>query len=276
MFIRLLLLLCLSFPCLATELRVCADDRNVPPLIYADGMGIAQYLLPVATEALGITLRLYYRPQPRCLYEAAQGQFDAVLVVSPNTKTEPFVAFPRNPAGELETQYAFVNMKVIAFRMKGSTARWDGTQFLDFTLPVLYESGVPIVNLFMEALPAPSRASARTPIHMMQMMRLGRADIAVGLEPAVRYAMQQNDPEQQFEVVEPPLLRTSAFIAFGKPFAKAHPELTRQLWEQIRLLSDGEEWQAIKAQVMKNQLPPTLQLEQAVQLGLEPATSRAP
>ena len=276
MFIRLLLLLCLSFPCLATELRVCADDRNVPPLIYADGMGIAQYLVPEATEALGIKLRLFYKPQPRCLYEAAQGQMDAVLVASPNPKTEPFVVFPRNAAGEPEIKYAFLNMKVIAFRMKGANARWDGTQFLDFKLPVLYESGVPAVNIFMDKLPAPSRASARTPIHMMQMMRLGRADIAVGLEPAVRYAMQQNDPEHQFEVVEPPLFISSLYIGFGKPFAKAHPELTRQLWEQIRLLSDGEEWQAIKAQVMKNQLPPTPQLEQAAQLGLEPAASRAP
>ena len=275
MFIRLLLLLCLSFPCLATELRVCADDRHVPPLLYIDGMGIAQYLLPLATEALGIKLRLYYRPQPRCLYGAAQGQFDAVLVASLNPNTEPFVIFPRNARGELEMQYAYLNMKVVAFRMKGATARWDGTQFLDLKLPVLYESGVPIVNVLMEKLPAPSRASAKTPIHMMQMMRLGRADIAVGLEPAVRYAMQQNDPEHRFEVIEPPLLRAATFIAFGKPFTEAHPALPRQLWEQIRQLSNSEEWQSIKAQVMNNQLPPTPQLERAVQLGLQP-DARAP
>jgi ABC-type amino acid transport substrate-binding protein len=110
---------------------------------------------------------------------------------------------------------------------------------------------------------------------MMQMMRLGRADIAVGLEPAVRYAMQQNDPENQFEIIEPALFSSSVYFAFGKSFAKAHPALTRQIWEQIRLFSAGQEWQTIKAQVMKNQLPPTPQLEQAVQLGLEP-DSRAP
>ena len=275
MTLRLLLLMCLSCSGFANELRICADDRNVPPLLYSDGMGIAQYMVPLATEALGVTVRLYHRPQPRCLYGAANGQFDALLLASPNTKTEPFVVFPTNVKGMPDSRYAFVSMRVVAFRMKGANARWDGEHFLDLTLPVLYESGVPTVNMFMDKLPAPSRASARTPIHMMQMMRLGRADIAVGLEPAVRYAMQQNDPDQQFEVIEPPLFTSSLFLAFSKPFANANPALTRQLWEQIRLLSNGDEWQSIKAQVMNNQLPPTPQLERAVQLGLQP-DARAP
>ena len=268
--LRFLLLISLSCSCFATELRICADDRNVPPLLYQQGMGIAQYMVPLAGDALGMTVRLYHRPQPRCLYGAANGQFDGLLTASPNAITDPVLVFPTNPDGIPDSRYAFTRMKVVAFRLKGTRARWDGQQFRDFRLPVLYESGVPAVSMFMEKLPAPSRASARTPIHMMQMMRLGRADIAVGLEPAVRYAMQQDDPDQHFEIIEPALFTSATFLAFSKTFARDQPELAGKLWEQIRLLTDSADWQAIKDQVMNNQLPPTLQLEQAVQLGLQP------
>ena len=52
---RLLLLLCLSTACQATQLRVCADNRNVPPLSFIGGMGeMPSFSKPSANLALGV------------------------------------------------------------------------------------------------------------------------------------------------------------------------------------------------------------------------------
>ena len=62
-FCLLLLLLCLSTACQATQLRVCADNRNVPPLSFIGGMGEAQYLLAQAAGNLQLRLSIsYHRP----------------------------------------------------------------------------------------------------------------------------------------------------------------------------------------------------------------------
>ncbi len=256
MFLRSLILLCLTFPCLATELRVCGDNRNVPPLVYVGGMGAVQYMLPVAADNLGITLSIAYHPQPRCLQEAATGHFDGLITASPNSIMNKALVFPHDASGAVDFSRAYLTMRVVAFRMKGNPSSWDGRQFINLRQPVLYETGVPAVQLLMEQLPAPSRASARTPVHMIEMMRLGRADIAIGLEPAVAYALQSHDPRHEFEILDKPLLESPIFLGLSKTFVAQHPQLAEALWDEIRRIKQSPEWLQIRDQVMNNQLPP--------------------
>lgn len=265
MLLRLLLLSLLAGPALAVELRVCADNRNIPPLVYANGMGSAQYLLPIAAANLGMHLSISYHPQPRCMLGVEQQRFDALMTVSPNAATFSLVDFPQTGDGHYDHNRAYLNMSVVAFRMKNNPATWDGKQFSRLTKPVLYESGVPAVNLTMQKLAAPSKASARTPVHMIQMMRLGRADIGIGLEPAVSYVLKTEDPEDEFEIFQPPLFSAAIYLGIGKAFHAANPELSQDLWDEIQQLKNSPEWHAIEEQVLNNQLPPTVELLNANQ-----------
>ena len=263
--LRLLLLLCLSSACLATEFRVCGDYRTVPPLIYVDGMGVTQYMLPVAAKNLDLQLSITYHPQPRCLQETLAGHFDAVMASGIAPQALASLDFPKNAQGQIDPTRAYMTMRVVAFRMKGNPSDWDGHQFINLRKPVLYESGVAVIQLAMRNLSAPSRASARTPVQMIEMMRLGRADIAIGLEPAVVYALQSNDPNQEFEILQQPLLVTPAFLGLGKPFVKAHPELAERIWREIERIRRSPEWEKVEMQVLNNQLPPTPELLKATQ-----------
>ncbi|MDP3847658.1 MAG: hypothetical protein Q8R10_14665 [Pseudomonas sp.] len=264
----LLLLLLLPFSCLATEFRVCGDYRNVPPLIYTQGLGAAQYFMLKAAENLQLKLTLDYHPQPRCIHEVAQGHYDALLVSTPSHAVNDVAVFPAGPLGQLDTSRAYLLMRVVAFKIKGNPADWDGQQFSHLTLPVLFESGVPVVQMLMNKLSVPSRASAKTPVHMIGMMRLGRADIAIGLEPAIAYALKDNDPQEQFVILSPPLLETPVFLAMGKRVMARNPMLAEQIWDEIKRLREGPEWQKISAQVLNNQLTPTA-------AGLKPAIQPA-
>lgn len=256
MLIRLLLLLCLSWPCMATELRVCADYRDVPPLSYIGGMGTAQYLLAKAAQNLGMPLSISYRPQARCLLELADQRFDAMLMASPNALTTPVLAFPQDGSGQIDPSRAYMGMRIVAFRIKGSRAGWDGRQFVHLDKPVLFENGVPGIGALMEKLPAPSRASARTTAQMIEMMRMGRAEIAVGLEPAIRFALQSHDRQGLFEILEPELQQTLIYLGISKQHVARHPDQAKLLWNELWRINNSPEWLQIRDQVMRNQLAP--------------------
>lgn len=256
MVLRTLLTCLLSVPALATELRVCSDNRNVPPLIYVDGMGAAQYILPRVAANLGLDLSIVYHPQPRCLLEVDQGHFDAVLVAAPNPITLNTLAFPITKDGQFDRNRAYLDMTVVAFRLKTSQAQWDGKHFSNLDKQVLYEVGVPSIHSLMQEIDVPSKASARTPVHMINMMRLQRADIGIGLGPAVAYALHVEDPDAEFEIIQPPLLQTTAYLGLGKTFQAANPELSERLWDEIRRFIASPQWQAVAEQVQNNHLPP--------------------
>lgn len=252
----LVITLLLSFPCLAKEFRVCGDYRDLPPLTYAQGLGAAQYFMLKAAENLQLQLTLDAHPQPRCLQEVAQGHYDAVLIATPNALINNIVTFPVGAQGQLDESRAYLSMRVVALKMKSNPAEWDGQQFSYLTLPVLYESGLPLLDVLMDNLDVPSRASAKSPAHMIGMLRLGRADVAVGLEQAIAFALQSNDPQGQFTILSPPLLETPVFLAIGKQFMASNPLLAEQIWDEIKRLRESPEWRKISAQVMKNQLTP--------------------
>jgi hypothetical protein len=242
---------------LAEEFRVCGDYRDLPPLTYAQGLGTAQYFVLKAAENLQLQLTLDVKPQPRCLQEIAQGHYDAVLIATPNALINNIVTFPIGSQGQLDNSRAYLLMRVVAFKIKSNPAEWDGQQFSHLTLPVLYESGLPLLDVLMDNLGVPSRASAKSPAHMIGMLRLGRADVAVGLEQAIALALQSNDAQQQFTILSPPLSETPVFLAMGKRFMASKPLLAEQIWDEIKRISESPEWQKISAQVMENQLTPT-------------------
>lgn len=254
MAIRVLLLLCLATPCVADSFRVCADNRNVPPFIYVKGLGVAQYLLLKTAENLQLPVHLNYAPQPRCLHDLEQGLYDAVLTVSPNALVDDFVSFPRRPDGQIDTAKAYGRIRIMAFRLKGNPASWDGKQFSHLHQPVLYEKGVPVLQSLMSTLAVPSKASAWTPTEMIAMLRLQRADIALGLEPAVLYALRTADPDHQFEIIEPPIYEASAFLGISKSFHAKNPALAERIWDELLRIQQTPEWLQMREQVIHNQL----------------------
>lgn len=254
MLIRVLLLLCLTTPCVAESFRVCADNRNVPPYIYAKGLGVAQYLLLKTAQNLQLSVAIVYAPQPRCLHDLNQGLYDAVLTVSPSAPVNDIIRFPLRPDGQIDTEKAFGQMRIMAFRLKGSSANWDGKHFTNLQQPVLFEKGVPVLQSLTNELAVPSNASVWTPTEMIAMLRLHRADIALGLEPAVIYAMQTADPEHQVEIIEPAFYEATIFLGLRKSFYAEKTGLAERIWDEFQHIQRSPQWLQIREQVMQNQL----------------------
>jgi polar amino acid transport system substrate-binding protein len=74
-------------------LRACDSDKDWPPFLYQEGAkapleGFGLKLMEAAAQHAGYTLSLTRKPWPRCLAEAASGQFDLVLTASASPERE--------------------------------------------------------------------------------------------------------------------------------------------------------------------------------------------
>jgi hypothetical protein len=255
---RTLLLFCLSLPCWASEFRVCAGDQDLPPLIYPQGMGTAQYLLLKTTENLQLQLRLDYKPQVRCLYQLEQGDYDAVLTVGNVPKNREILDLPLDNQGVVDRSFAFGTARIIAFKMSRIAASWDGKQFINLQKPLLYQKNIPVIELVISKLnlALPANNAARTTEQLFNMLRHNRAHIALGFEADIRAAMQRYDPYHEFVILEPPLHEFDAFLGLNKNFVQHNPQQAGQIWAEFKRLYHSPEWLKIQQQVESNQLTP--------------------
>lgn len=252
----LLLLCCLPLSCLAEVFRVCSDNRGVPPYVHMDGVGVAQYLAIHASRNLKLEFRLDYHPQPRCMADLAHGRYDALLIASPNPDMSRVVDFPRDAQGQPDPRYGYGHYRIVAFKRKGSPATWDGRRFDGLDRPLLFQSGVPTVELSLRRLKGQGMdmASARTPQNMIEMMRLGRANVGVVMEPLLLDVLRQQGAEQEFEVLEPSLHEAEAYMAMSKRLMQQDPQLARRVWTEIRRLRNAPQWQKLYELSLSNRL----------------------
>lgn len=260
-----LLLFFLSLSCVAQEFRVCTESRGIPPYVYPEGMGVSQYLIVRAAENLNLDLYVAYHPQPRCLAEVAHGQFDALLIATPGPQMEPLVDFPLDAQGLPDTSLAYGHYRIVAFRLKGQQVNWNGQYFHGLNKPLLYQGGVPIVERVVQQLPDVPTSSTRTPLQMLEMMRLERSQLGVIMEPILLENLKQLGTTYQVEILEPALFEGDAYMAMSKQLMQRDPQLGQRVWAELGRLQNSEDWQLISKQVMSNQLPPLDALIKAAQ-----------
>lgn len=249
-----LLLCCLVLTVQAEEFRVCSDNRGIAPYVYMDGVGLAQYLTIHAAQNLQLQLKLDYHPQPRCLAEITHGRYDALLIASPNPTMAQVVDFPRDDQGNLDARYSYGHYRIVAFKPRGGAAHWDGLHFSGLSKPLLFQSGVPTVELAMRQFAGQPTTSTRTPQNMLEMMRLGRAEAGVVMEPLLLDVLHRTAAEQEFEVLEPALFESEAFMAMDKQLLQRNPQLARRVWDEIRRLRNEPHWPRLYELALSNRL----------------------
>ena len=238
----------------ATEFRVCADNRGIAPYVYMDGVGIAQYLAVHAAENLKLQLRLEYHPQPRCMAELAHDRYDALLIASPNPAMDQVVGFPKDAQGAPDQRFSYGHYRVVAFKLRDSSVDWNGRHFTGLDRPLLYQSGVPTVELVVSKLEGQNLASARTPQSMIDMMRLGRASAGIVMEPLLLNALREQGREKEFVVLEPALLESNAYMAMSKHLLQRNPQLANRVWEEIRRIRSAPHWPLLFEQALAKRL----------------------
>lgn len=214
-------------------LQVCIANEEVPPYTsQQQPEALGQTALREAARRQGWQVQFNIRPWRRCLAETASGNFQAVLPVGPSAENVQRLKFPQ-VAGQPDLAQVLGEIRVLAIRVQGNAAEWDGQRFSGLTGPVLYLGGLSVVDAFFARTGQASDSSAKTALAMVRMLLAQRSNMAVDLEDRVRSMLAQDEFRDRLEVLPRPVLSGPVFLAVAPSFYAESPQVVEQLWRDM-------------------------------------------
>lgn len=237
-FLRRALLLCPLVLALGTAhaeprlLRICANAALGPP----EG-DATPYLMMRRVQELLPQLRFQFSPLPwaRCLQEAGQGRFDAVLSASHTADRALHLRYPVNSQGELDEHKRMFQIGYTLLRRKGSAVQWDG-QLFSGTSPRAGDSlgaerGYSVVQFARERGAHVEERS--TVISLLDSLRLQRLQGALLNQEHAAQLLSEAQWAREFELGGPALATRPYFLPFNAGVAEREPALVQTVWDAI-------------------------------------------
>ncbi|WP_374438515.1 substrate-binding periplasmic protein [Inhella sp.] len=213
-------------------LRVCANAALGPP----EG-DATPYLMMRRVQELLPQLRFQFSPLPwaRCLQEAGQGRFDAVLSASHTHERALHLRYPLSPQGEPDEHKRLFQIGYALLRRKGTAVQWDGQTFSG-TGPRAGESlgaerGYSVVQFARER---GAHVEERNNITaLLDSLRLQRVQGALLNQEHAAQLLSEAQWARNFELGGPALATRPYFLPFNATLAEREPALAQTVWDAI-------------------------------------------
>jgi len=213
-------------------LRICANAALGPP----EG-DATPYLMMRRVQELLPQLRFQFSPLPwaRCLQEAGQGRFDAVLSASHTAERALQLRYPLNAQGEPDEHKRMFQMGYALLRRQGSSVQWDG-QLFSGTGPragqgLGAERGYSVVLFARERGAHVEERSTVTAL--LDSLRLQRLQGALLNQEHAAQLLSEAPWARDFELGGPALATRPYFLPFSAPLAEREPALVHAVWDTI-------------------------------------------
>lgn len=231
----------------ADRLRICVSDHAYPPLTFPHRDGQAQYLIRRAAGQMGWRVKLVVLPWRRCLKAVTQGDLDGVATVADTAENRSKLAMPLR-RGLVHTSRSVGEVVSVVIRRRDSRVEWDGKTFSGLLTPVIHEAGISAFSARLAELGHPGLDSANSPEQLMRMLLMGRAEVALGLEPRVSQLLLQ--PEfAGLERLPGEFMRSHTYLAFNKAlYAEQRVRLDR-VWQAIERIRRSPQWPRLAQQI---------------------------
>jgi polar amino acid transport system substrate-binding protein len=227
-------------PAQPDRLRICVSDHAYPPLTFPHRDGQAQYLIRRAAGQVGWRVEFVVLPWRRCLKAVTAGELEGVATVADTPTNRVRLAMPLL-RGLANPSRAVGEVISVVIRRRDSRAEWDGVRFTGLHSPVIHEAGISAFTARLAELGQPGLDSANSPEQLMRMLLMGRAELALGLEPRIsellktpEFADLQRLPRQ--------FMQSNTYLAFNKAlYAREKVRLDR-VWQEIGRIRASSEW----------------------------------
>ena len=171
-------------------LRICVSDHAYPPLTFPYRDGQAQYLIRRAAGEAGWQVEFVVLPWRRCLKAVTLGDLDGVATVADTPDNRSKLAMPLR-RGRANSARSVGEVVAVAIRWRGSRVEWDGVSFRGLRTPVIHQAGTSAFSARLAELGQAGLDNANSPEKLMRMLLMGRAEVALGLEPRVSELLRQ-------------------------------------------------------------------------------------
>lgn len=230
------------------SMKLCYENEDTYPWVLKSKPGLNIILLNAVEQKLGVKLEMAAQPWKRCQEEMKTGAFDGIFSASFKTDRLEMGVYP-TAGGKPDETKAMMMDGYTLYRLKGSSAQWDG-KTLTVAGAVGAQPGYSIIDQ-LKSLGAKVDDGTRPADDNLRKLMAGRVD-AVALQSLEGENSLASNPEfmAKIEKVSPPLVSKPYYLMVSKQFFEKYGDFSRELWNTVAQVRDSAEFKA-KASAFK-------------------------
>ncbi len=238
-------LLALPLAALCQDAMVlCVEDQAASPYTFPTRDGSMQVLVKMAARQANIPVSFKILPWKRCIDEVRAGSLNGLLNAGYTPFHTDYAAFPQLAAGKPNTAQSLARMDVMAYRIKGSKADWDGSKFSNVSKPVLIPSGFATISDQLKSLNQPFDDNTKEPLRNLYKMIAGQGEITLCFDIEMNALIASHkDIEAKVEMLPAKFLTTDFYVPFSKKYYAEHKDQVESLWTAIGKVKKTKEYQ---------------------------------
>lgn len=226
---------------------LCVEDQAAAPYTFPNRDGTMQVLIKMAAKQSNLPVTFKVAPWKRCIEEVRSGAMNGLLNAGYTPFHAEYASFPM-AGGKPNIAQALAKMDVMAYRVKGAKAGWDGSKFSDLNKPVLIPSGFATISDQLKSLNVPFDDNTKEPLRNLYKMIAGQGDIILGFDIEMNALIASHkDVQDKVEMLPNKFLTADFYVPFNKAYYASHKDQVETLWTAIGKVKKSREYQdAIK------------------------------
>ncbi len=210
------------------RLQFCAGDATRSAASFQP----VQDLIRQAVEKQGGTVQFAMVPWRRCVEGVRHQTYDGAVGAGDVPAFQDFLNFPQKN-GQTNPLQGLSNVHYVAVRSVGSTASWDGQQFLNLKTAVLFASGNAATRDVLEKLQIASIDPSGKPTTLLHMLLKERNDLAVLREADADALLETPEFYGRLEKLLPVVYSVNAYLGIQRQRYVADPDFFNAIWDEI-------------------------------------------
>lgn len=216
------------------QLVFCYEDQDSWPWVMLDGSGLNQALLGEVSKTLALDIRQVPMPWKRCLDGLSRGLYDGAFAASFNPERLVLGLYPGFKDGRPDRNYRLHDASYSLYRIKGSSADWDGQAFHGITGRVASLSGFSIIPMLLRH-GLQVEDTSRDPVALLRMLHGQRFDVAaMQTLRADRILADHPDLAADIEKRPVPLEQKDYYLMLSHQRMQRTPQLAQAIWDEVR------------------------------------------
>lgn len=226
------------------SIRLCYDDADNFPWLHKNGRGLNNKLIELAAQHSGLKVVQVALPWKRCLNSISAGEVAGGFAASHTDEREAYAVYPRTADGKLDPSRRIKTDGYSLYRLKGTTAHWDGKQFVNLSGRIGSQLGYASTAELRKfgATVYESNDSPET-----AMKRLLAGDLELLALMTFEGDGQLSNPEiaRKVEKIASPFVEKPYFVIFNKEFQRANGKAVEMFWAGLANARESAEFKGL-------------------------------
>ncbi|GAB2872919.1 hypothetical protein GCM10027277_47740 [Pseudoduganella ginsengisoli] len=228
-------------------MTLCVEDQPASPYTFPTRDGTMQVLVKMAAKQADVAVAMRVQPWKRCIEEVRAGTMGGMLNAGYTPFHAEYAVFPMQ-GGKPNTAQSLAKMDIMAFRVKGGKADWDGSKFSHVSKPVLIPSGFATISDQLKSMNVPFDDNTKEPARNFYKLIAGQGDILLGFDGEMQALVAgRKEVQDKVEMLPTKFMTADFYLAVSKVYYSANKDKVDALWSAIGKVRKSKEYQdAIK------------------------------